>query len=122
MQSEEKESQGKAILAAVLQTAKADGKVTDEEQAWLDRLAQELQLDPEPHVPFRIENLAQHISSPTRKRELLQLLLLVAASDGRTTPDELAFIGKVASSLDIDEAELKRLGRELPDPNVNPLT
>ncbi len=121
MQSEEK-NQGKAILAAVLQTAKADGKVTDEEQAWLDRLAQELQLDPEPHVPFRIENLAQHISNPTKKRELLQLLLLVAASDGRTTPDELAFIGKVASSLDIGETELKKLGSELPAADVNPLT
>lgn len=121
MQSQDK-SQGKAILAAVLQTAKADGKVTEEEQAWLDRLAQELQLDPEPPNPFRIESLAQHISNPTKKRELLQLLLLVAASDGRTTEDELAFIGKIASSLDIDEAELKRLARELPADDVNPLT
>lgn len=112
MQADNKH-QGKAILAAVLQTAKADGKVTEEEHLWLDRLAQELQLDPEPEHPFDISSLAEHISSPGRKLELVQLLLLVAASDGRTTEDELSFIDKVAEALQVHRSEVKKIRQRL---------
>ena len=113
----ESKQQGKAVLAALQQLAEADGLVCQNEQGWLDRLGQELQLDPPRSAQFNLDELSREVADPKRRQELVRLMLLVSLADGQATEAELEFIQKVARRLNIAEDQvndwLERL-REAP--------
>mgnify|MGYP001231032831 CR=1 FL=1 len=105
MQFENKQ-QGKAVLAALQKLAEADGLVCENEQGWLDRLGQELQIEPTRSSHFNLDELSRQVVGPEQRQELIRLLLLVSLADGQATEAELEFIHKVARRLQIPEGQV----------------
>lgn len=97
----------RSILNALYQLAQSDGRVCDEEKAWLNRLLEESGLEELPILDILyFDKLKEALPTRDDRARFVQMMLMVSLADGLTSVEELAFIGLVAEELGFTKEEL----------------
>jgi hypothetical protein len=127
------ETEGLALVEALLMTIHVDGEVTDEEQAQLGKELAQLPLsfcaDPaeraqvvektrqkilaDRHLSTDefARGIAGRVTSPVTRRQIVTMAAQLAAVDGIDYTEAL-FLNSLARAFDIDDAEVTRLMEE----------
>jgi uncharacterized tellurite resistance protein B-like protein len=104
-----------AIVKALVPVAWADGVFADQERETLDALLDAYSATDEEKQALReyaqqkrtLDEIELQELSADDRRVLLQHAVLLSFADGKQTPDEVDFLGKLATKLKIPDDEAK---------------
>lgn len=104
-----------AIVKALVPMAWADGEFADQEKETLEALLDAFNATDEEKRSLReyakerrtLDDIQLQDLSADDRRVLLQHAVLLSFADGKQTPDEVEFLGKLAAKLRIPDAEAK---------------
>jgi uncharacterized tellurite resistance protein B-like protein len=102
-----------AIVKALVPVAWADGEFAEQEMETLDALLDAYSATDEEKRALKeyakqrrtLDEIELQQLSADDRRVLLQHAVLLSFADGKQTPDEVEFLGKLAAKLKIPEAE-----------------
>jgi uncharacterized tellurite resistance protein B-like protein len=104
-----------AIVKALVPVAWADGEFAEQEMETLDALLDAYSATDEEKRALKeyakerrtIDEIELQDLSADDRRVLLQHAVLLSFADGKQTPDEVEFLGKLAAKLKIPDSEAK---------------
>jgi uncharacterized tellurite resistance protein B-like protein len=106
-----------AIVKALVPVAWADGEFADQERETLDALLDAYSATDEEKRALReyaqqkrtLDEIELQELSADDRRVLLQHAVLLSFADGKQTPDEVEFLGRLATKLKIPDDEAKTM-------------
>lgn len=99
----------RAIFSALVGLAKADGKFTPDERAWILQVVDEADLADAEGAPVDREALKKAVATPSDRRDLLKFALTVAMVDGEISDAETEYLRQLAEDFQISAAEFRAI-------------
>ena len=107
---------GNQLMALLSKLVACDGRLTENERAFLKEIADELPIQDgvksSEDMVFRPEALKTLVESRGEAKELIKMMLLVSLADGETSLKELEFIREVAETLEVAEDDFEELRQD----------
>lgn len=97
------------MLQALRALSAADGRISQEERAWLRKIFDELEVQEQVAPVIDIERLEQTLPETEDRLDFIRLMLLVSLADGTTSSEEWGIISQVGAQLGVSEDELEEL-------------
>lgn len=111
------ETQKQAVLTALMQMARADGKVVAEEQRVLKKLLKQLgnpdqELSKLPSGPD-IPKLEEVLTCEQDRHRVIKQLMTLSMCDGNISFTEFAYLATIAERLKVSAQDMERLRDEV---------
>ncbi len=122
LQGSDADQRGRQILKAMIAAAKADGHIDAEEQRKIESELVALQLPPEMaeflreemHKPLDIDDVVAGVDSPQAAAELYVASRIMV---GNQSPEEKAYLERLAAALGLNQDQVAALEAELARPD-----
>jgi uncharacterized membrane protein YebE (DUF533 family) len=123
LQGSEADKRSRQILRAMIAAAKADGHIDAEEQRKIEAELVALQLPPEMaeflreemHKPLDMDDVVAGVDSPQAAAELYVASRIMV---GNQSPEEKAYLDRLAQALGLTEEQVASLESELSQPEA----